>query len=669
MIRIFLTLLVLGLFLIGNAQNAGNVWHFGNGCVLDFNSNPPSVSGGITATQIYTNEGSAVQCDASGQLLFYTDGSYIWDRNNNLMPRNLLIPGGVGNLGGNSTSTSSALIVPNPGNANQYYVFAIAPEAGSIPALIPFSGLSYVVVDMTLNGGFGDFLQDPIVLIEPTTEKVTATPHCNGTDYWILTHEWDSNRFFAFQVTASGISPPVISSSGIAHVDADNNGNFAEAIGYMKCSPDGSKVALAIQTPQNVIEVFDFDNATGQVSNPTMTDLNFSPFDPNTGGPYGISFSTNSQLLYSTFISLDTCKVFQYDLTQSNPVNSRVTLYELPVDLNVSSALIGALQLAPDGKIYVTIANDIYLSTIENPNIPGTGCSYTNFSVTFTPENYPAYGLPTFNDYLFKTVPDSIIIRDSCAGFATQLSLNDTAGIINVFWDFGDPTSGPANQSNALSPNHTFLVPGSYTVTAILQEKCRIDTIIQDIEIVTCYIPCEAFLTAEGFCSGLLTEFTLSGDGDIQNVIWTPDTTQTFNEQLIGSAYSFVYALPDTYTLQAIVDLSCGVDAVYQTFTVSACIDSSLFCEVYIPNTYTPQDDGVNELFGAVSECDFDFYEWRVYNRWGEVVFSSNDADASWDGNYNGLPCQDGIYQYVVRYALESDQIPQIILGHINLLR
>src|SRR6266487_6065397 len=98
-----------------SAQKEGYIWYFGYNAGLDFNyGSPPKV---LTDGQVHAYEGCATISTKFGKLLFYTDGITVWDRTHQAMPN------GKGLLGNNS-STQSGIIVPYPGNANLYFLFA-----------------------------------------------------------------------------------------------------------------------------------------------------------------------------------------------------------------------------------------------------------------------------------------------------------------------------------------------------------------------------------------------------------------------------------------------------------------------------------------------------------------------------------------------------------------
>jgi gliding motility-associated-like protein len=91
----------------------------------------------------------------------------------------------------------------------------------------------------------------------------------------------------------------------------------------------------------------------------------------------------------------------------------------------------------------------------------------------------------------------------------------------------------------------------------------------------------------------------------------------------------------------------------------------------YVPNTFTPNGDEHNNTFNPVFVCGYDPLEYRfdIYNRWGELVFTSMDAGAGWDGTYQGLPSKDGVYGWKLEYKAEDTSEKKVLTGHANLLR
>lgn len=348
---------------LAQAQGEGNYWYFGFNAGLSFSTDPPTP---LLDGQISTTEGCAVISDASGHLLFYTDGITVWDKNHHPTPN------GFG-LMGDPSSTQSAIIVPHPGAVGQYYIFT-APVSDS-----PDTGYRYTLFDLSLNGGLGDVVaqQKNILLYPSGTEKITAVRKDDGTGYWVVGHEWGSSRFCAFEVTAGGINmTPVLSNVGTPHdVDGGNS------IGYLKISPNGKWLALAIRY-KYMFELFDFNATSGVVSNPL----------PITGfsNTYGVEFSPDNTRLYLT----DYGGVYQYDLTAGSPDAILASKNKVGAVTNA-----WAVQLALNGKIYVSTFNST-LDVIHNPNNLGAACNYQIAGQDLGGQG-ATLGLPTFIQSFF----------------------------------------------------------------------------------------------------------------------------------------------------------------------------------------------------------------------------------------------------------------------------
>lgn len=329
------------------AQRQNNVWYFGWNAGLDFNGSRPISIGGSSMGSL---EGCAsVSNRRTGQLLFYTNGATVWNRLHVPMPANH-------KLAGDPSSTQSALIVPMPGDSLRYYIFTTDSKERGLN-----TGLSYSIVDMARDGGLGDVMLANARLLAPVTEKVTAIARPDGDGYWILTHGWRNNNFYAFALTEDGLGESVVSSVGMIHQPpSDDN-----SVGYLKASPDGRRIACAIRDMMTV-EIFDFDPNTGRVSAPISIQ---SPI--NGCQSYGIAFSPDNNLLY---VAEYYGGIYQYDLRSGNAGTITASRYMLwPLN---GTANLGALQLAPDGRIYCSIYGQKFLSIIANPNGVRQDCGF-----------------------------------------------------------------------------------------------------------------------------------------------------------------------------------------------------------------------------------------------------------------------------------------------------
>ncbi len=383
-----------------SAQNENNIWYFGNNAGINFNGDMPSAIEGALST----DEGTSIMCDGnSGETIFYTDGTNVFDATDNVMPN------GVG-LGGDSSSTQSALIVPRPGSDSLYYIFTTPALVGVDPEL----GFRYSVVDRTLNGGLGDIITINNLLLESCTEKVAAIQHCNGIDFWIVTHEFGSNAFYVYLLSDTGIDAPVVSNVGMLIDDVTSN-----ARGELKFSTDGQKLAVA--NDYLGVELYDFDINTGVISNPITL--------YNDQQAYGVCFSPDNTKLYVNDgwegISL---YQFNLELPDADIPNSKFLIG------TTAASYLGGMQIGMDGRIYVATYNATSLGVIKNPNEMGWACNYVD--VGFSLDGYVAkWGLPNFiGSYYFEGVPVSEVYI--CDGDTATITANE--GYNAYLWSTGD---------------------------------------------------------------------------------------------------------------------------------------------------------------------------------------------------------------------------------------
>ncbi|MBK5283986.1 MAG: T9SS type A sorting domain-containing protein [Bacteroidia bacterium] len=434
-----------------------NLWYFGIHAGLDFSSGTPvAINGGQTNSY----EGCTVMSDRNnGQLLFYSDGGTVWDRMHDSMPN------GKG-LWGHPSATQSSLAVPNPANGNQYFLFTVATQAGYYP-MGAFSGGAYSVIDMTLNGELGDVIpnQKNIQLLDSTTEKLAAVQHCNGRDYWVVFHRWNSDAFYSYLISPSGVSPPVVSNVGTV-IQNYGSTNQSETIGYMKFSPDGKHLAMASFSPMNSAQSFDFDASTGIISN--VITLNIPVPPPNGyGGPYGVSFSPDGNLLYVGWHDYFNRPnyILQYNISLGTEVAIQASRTVVGSGLNVRS--FGAFQLATNGKLYVTTFNQsqtnpigsLTIGAINSPNTIGTSCGWSPTAVSLD-SGRCIWGLPNFVESSFSSQVLSLG-PDLYLWPPISVTLDAGPGFSSYLWSDGSSMQ----TMNATSA-------GTYWVSVINQNGC-----------------------------------------------------------------------------------------------------------------------------------------------------------------------------------------------------
>ncbi len=365
----------------GNCTDSkeNNTWYFGDAGGIDFNQSPAKAIPG----RIYTDEGSAVFCDDNGKPLFYSNGELVANDGIQLL--------NGGGLSGHYSTTQSALFVPQPGNNRYVYLFTVAAQAGEVNA---FAGICYSVIDRLGDGGRGEVIEKNHLLSTPVVEKVTAVKNSAGDGIWIITHLWNSNAFHAWLLTSSGISnAPVVSNTGMVY-NSPVNTIREYAIGELKSSYSGKRLAAAMQG-QGIVEVFDFDTKTGVVSNPITLKSKI------TTNAYGVCFSPNERFLYTT--SITPGPVIRFDLQAGN----QQAIMNAAIKIGTDRAASGSVQLAPDGKLYFAKRGSAYLSVLYNPNaVDPTQCGFLEDGFQLYSNTTSYYGLPNpVQSLLFSVKP------------------------------------------------------------------------------------------------------------------------------------------------------------------------------------------------------------------------------------------------------------------------
>lgn len=207
-------------------------------------------------------------------------------------------------------------------------------------------------------------------MLERSSEKIGIAEHANGKDKWVVTHDYPNNRLLAWPITENGIGDSVESDLGYTF----NLSHTFNRAGYLTFSRDYSKVAIALYFT-GVIILYDFDNSTGEFSNPIVIESATDEYDYC----YGIEFSPDRTKLYCTKRGRSPSRIFQFDISSENQVdiiNSR----ELIAD-NDEQDYFCALMLGPDSRIYVASHNHGYLHRIDDPNAAGSACGFSENAV------------------------------------------------------------------------------------------------------------------------------------------------------------------------------------------------------------------------------------------------------------------------------------------------
>jgi len=579
------------------SQGEANIWYIQGSNGIDFNSGAPLIRSGFVPCA--SDRGGQSISDKNGHLLFYTDSYTIYDRNSQRMPN------GSGILGGGW----QMIVVQEPGSSSIYYLFYIQIDRSGIS-----NGniLYYSTIDMSLHGGMGDVTSSKnIILISGVNQRLGTTIHRNGSDIWVNGHGYQGNTFYSFLLSGTGVSvTPVI----------NNIGHYYDSVwiatpGQVRSSPNGNILVMAnpVDTSQadgsttSSIEFFSFDNSTAQMNNPIFI-RGF--YNAAAYGLTGVEFSPNGHFVYACNSSVDSISYYQYSVcnfSQQAVATSQTQLASIySRTFNVYD-----LQLAPDNKIYSINYPLSTLNVIEKPDFSGLACTFTQNA--FSTGNFNGFTLPYFSNAIIHALSKGRFSAiNTCIGQPTLFGLNET--VDSVKWNFGEISSGLADSSTSLNPSHTYQIPGTYTINAILFTSCSSDTLSKNITILS---PGAQFLGPDTIlCANQV--LTLYANIPGSSFSWQDNSTSnSFTVNSSGKYWVTVgqsgCILSDTImvTYQAIPTIFLGNDT-------TLCIGSSVILDA--------QGSGINYLWdnGSMSQK-------RIVDSTGAywVTVSSNGCSAS----------------------------------------
>ncbi len=414
-------------------------WAFGDSVLMRFPGGGAPVVDPNFRTR-YSLESSSCISDQNGNLKYFAMQDWVY------RPNGSVIPGGfqltVSDL------TNGYMMLPVWGDSTASLFFSLAYGCG-LPTLCPWveeirgpSGIETISNIRNLG------------LYHPThslVEKIAAVRDAGGTGWWVLMHGGEDNSFIRFKVDGNQVSPLSIQAIGSAYTNQPLNPYYP--IGEICFSPLGDKLLAVTMT--GIIDVFEFDRCSGQLSNWIPLGAP-APVDTGANTYYGCSFSPDGTKIYVSeggngITGGD--RLFQFDLSAIDIPASKTLLFT-----EVDSVAIGQHQLGPDGKIYITQVhwrswddsniNHRHLSVINDPNQPGLACNYVHQQLylqgrycTANLPNLPNFNLPPLVAQNAEAGPPQILI---CSGDSIQIGYPDTTnGAVSFAWigpNLGDTT-------------------------------------------------------------------------------------------------------------------------------------------------------------------------------------------------------------------------------------
>lgn len=306
---------------------------------------------------------------------------------------------------------------------------------------------------------------------------------------------------------------------------------------------------------------------------------------------------------------------------------------------------------------------DTTLSTSTTYSLPGTytvSLTMTNAlgcSATLTAEDtIHAYGLPVVS---FSVEPGA-----GCAPLAVQFQNTTDPGMIGgCTWDFGDGAS-----STDCTTSHLYQSPGSFNVSLHVTSPAGCDGDTTLYQIVRVDPSPLADFDFSPWPTDIFHPEVLFQDASSDDVVsWSWIFPQGDPASSVDSMVRVTFPGDEggDYPVELIVANSHGC-----TDTLVRLVPVNGIFSVYVPNAFTPNNDGINDLFvPVIKDADVRRYEFIVFDRWGAEIFHSTEIGAGWDGTVNGEEPKSDVYSWKLRVRSSVNAESRSYIGKVVLLR
>ncbi|MDG1332784.1 MAG: PKD domain-containing protein [Crocinitomicaceae bacterium] len=330
----------------------------------------------------------------------------------------------------------------------------------------------------------------------------------------------------------------------------------------------------------------------------------------------------------------------------------------------------------------VSAGNDLTICEGDQTVLTGTGATMyvwdqgvTN-GVLFTPATTNTYtvigtdanGCSNTDDVTITLEPAPIVsfvgdVLAGCEPLEVTFTNTTPGNLDECIWTFGNG----AVLTGCGSVTTTFSTPGLYdvTLTTTSTTGCTASATYTDYIYVE-GIPNASFTPSSSLISNLdpTVYFDNTSTGAV-SYEWDFGINSSTSTE-VSPFFEYPTDASGNYTVELIAysPLGCS-DTAYAEIQL---VEEVIF---YVPNTFTPDDDDYNPTFQPVFSAGYDPYDFTllIFNRWGEIIFESRNADIGWDGTYGGKLMQDGTYTWKIEFKTTSSDERRVVVGHVNMMK
>ncbi|MCF8443872.1 MAG: gliding motility-associated C-terminal domain-containing protein, partial [Crocinitomicaceae bacterium] len=566
-------------------------------------------------------------------------------------------PTPVANISGTNSicSGNTAILTANSSltGANGFYTWSPITSSSQTVSVTPMTSTNYSVI-YTFNGCPSAATNHLVTVYQTPVVSVNNVGICTGAQATLTavpdiaggTYSW--NTFPTAAITQSiTVQPAATSTFTVVYTSLNN-------------CPSQSATATVTVTNVPSVQLDDISVCEGQSG--TLTAVPSVPGGVFIWAPSnGTSASTYTILpTTSTTVSI----IYSLNDCPSPSATAQVTLVNTPSvtveNIGICQNQFGTLIANPStpGGTYLWSTNETTQSISINPQSDST------YSVIYFLSGCPSpQAMATVTVDPIPVVTFDVDLTEGCLPLTVNLT-NTTSNTTNCTWNIEN--NGIFNECGDFS--YTFQNTGCFDIalttnslngcsnTLILSDLiCAFPSPIADFTLSSNELNVsDPIVTINNNSTGAVDYIWNYGDNTTDTSIYNPEP------HLYGGYLDSMY----TISLIAISENGC-VDSMQQIITFNDEVT------IYAPNSFTPDEDGLNEIWLPVisSGINPNAYQLRIFNRWGQEFFATNNILQGWDGTFLGDKVQDGTYSFQLTYMKSGQTKKNVIVGHINLIR
>ena len=556
-----------------------------------------------------------------------------------------------GNTGGTWSSSNTAVATVNSSGVVTAVATGTATITYTVNATSPCTTNSSSTFNITItSGASAGTLSGTTSVCQGNTTTISSNGSTGGT--------WSSSNPAIATVNASGVVTGVSAGTVVISYTTTLSGCSGNDVATISVTVLSGPNAGVLSGLTSLCE-----NATTTLTtngNPggTWTSSNNSVLTINSNGVVTAVGPGTATVTYSVTTSPNGCT------NSSSPSISTINITINPIPtISVNNPTICSSQIAtliaspsisggtyawtPNGQTTASISVSPSITTTYGVIYTANGCSSASASSTVTVNNSSNVSF----------VADQLT---GCAPLTVNLS-NTTTGSSNCVWNLGN-----GQTISGCNASYTFTQVGCYDITlSSISNGCTSSTSITDYICVESS-PIASFNSSTTVFNDENNNVNFSNTSvGADNYIWNFGDGQTSTIENPSHYYTNT-SNGIVVQLIAISDLGC-IDSTSITIPYE---EAEVF---WVPNSFTPDADEHNQVFFPVFTSGFDPYnfEMLIFDRWGELVFESHNANLGWDGSYgpNARKAQDGTYTWKISFKSLYNDKRKSVLGHITLMR